>query len=316
MCCFYCYLFRTNKVYRFTSVNSAKYFLKNHSLKLTDPTKFNDPFETKIDYQKSLYTTKFREGRGLERATDFQIVKLDNQLFEKLSSFGVVCFSKTVNNILMWAYYAEDHRGICFEFDINKDPYFFSDLHIVEYKNQFGTINVKDEKWDYIDILASKAECWRHEAEMRVVKEGADKIPDRLWTINPKAIKSIIFGCNLADYRDVNDNRLQDYKDIIELLKQPEYSHLEKKQMQLDLSEYKLHCKKVPFFVYEKNDGGVVVISFDEQQVFIEEILEYSENVIYSAPMCKREELNIKLKDGYYFVSNGGIDKIKLYIKH
>lgn len=306
--CLYCL---PKEIYRYFTVDGAKWFLSNHSLKLTDPTMFNDPFETAIDYQKSLYTTGFKKLCGYcEEPTPADVLHLNNVLFKELSSYGVVCFSESAIDILMWAYYGESHKGVCIEFEPPKDICFFKDLYRLKYKNGFESIKKGDgEDWDYMDIITAKAECWAHEKEWRVVKNKKDCSflkDDKdmfLWTINPQAIKSVIFGCNMTDYRNVGDTQLQNYLEIIKQLKRPEYAHIEIKQIQMDPFEYKLHCNKVPFFVYEMQ-SKVVIISFDNQKVCIDNGGKEDLVIFYEAIMCKWEKLEIPLSEGIYRLHN------------
>ena len=299
---FFCFNSLPKEIYRYFTVDGAKWFLSNHSLKLTDPTKFNDPFETAIDYNKSLSVAGFRKLRSsYEKLTPADVLQLNNDLFKELSSYGVICFTESATDILMWAYYGEYHRGVCFEFVPTEDPYFFKELRKVDYKENLGVINKIGEKLLVNDVIYSKAKCWQHEKEWRVLKVNK---ADKIWPINPKAIKSVIFGCNMADYRNVGDCQLQNYLEIIELLKRPEYAHIEIKQIQMDPFEYKLHCNKVPFFAYE-TQGKVVIISFENQKVCIDNGEKEGDLVIfYESIMCKWEKLEIPLAKGIYRLHN------------
>lgn len=46
---------------------------------------------------------------------------------ENISKKGVCCFSEKWDDLLMWAYYADGHKGFCLEFDTNYEP--FTKLH-------------------------------------------------------------------------------------------------------------------------------------------------------------------------------------------
>lgn len=301
MCRLSCSYCLPKEIYRYFTVDGAKWFLSNHSLKLTDPTKFNDPFETAIDYNKSLYATGFRKLCGYcEEPTPADVLHLNNDLFDELSSCGVVCFTESATDILMWAYYGEYHRGVCFEFVPTEDSYFFKELQKVDYKDNLGVINKIGGELLVNDVIYSKAKCWKHEKEWRVLKKN---MADKIWPINPKAIKSIILGCNMSDYRNIGDSQLQNYLEIIEQLKRPEYAHIEIKQIQMDPFEYKLHCNKVPFFVYEMQNK-VVIISFDNQKVCIDNGGKEDLVIFYEAIMCKWEKLEIPLSEGIYRLHN------------
>lgn len=309
MCLIYRKYLWPKSLYMYFKVENAKLFLEKHSLKFSDPTKFNDPFETAIDYQKSLYTTSFRKYcERLEKPTPKDVINCDDSLFSFLSGIGVCCFTESDTDILMWAYYGENHRGVCFEFDPKEDVYFFNGLQKVEYKPKFETIKECSGDLFFDDIIYSKAKCWKHEKEWRVAKE---KMADKIWPINPRAIKSVIFGCNMTDYRNIGDTQLQNYLDIIELLKRPEYKDVTIKQVQKDPFEYKLHSEEVPFLTYIEQKGKVVIISLKNQDINIED---KDGHIIYRALMCKWEVLNIPLQKGYYSLYNSAGSLIKLKV--
>ncbi len=318
MCRLSCSYCLPKEIYRYFTVDGAKWFLSNHSLKLTDPTKFNDPFETKIDYEKSLITTGFRKPwEYYEKSIDLDVLHLDNQLFETLSSYRVVCFSQSDSDILMWAYYGEGHSGICFEFEPQKDLNFFSGMRKINYKENLENIKSYRGELFFDDVIWSKAKCWEHEHEWRVVKEQKDWSVFKeengilLWPINPQAIISVIFGCKMTDYRDVKDEKLKDYLEILELLKRPEYAHIKIKQIQMDSKEYKLQCAEVPFFTYEKQDGKIIIVSLKDQEV---NVVDEHRNVIYKAMMCQWEKFEFRLSKGIYLLYNEEDTGIQLKI--
>lgn len=43
---------------------------------------------------------------------------VEERLSEHLNTFGICCLSKTCTSDLMWTHYADNHRGVCLEFDL------------------------------------------------------------------------------------------------------------------------------------------------------------------------------------------------------
>ncbi|HTI69374.1 MAG TPA: DUF2971 domain-containing protein [Candidatus Limnocylindria bacterium] len=78
--------------------------------------------------------------------------------------FGVVCFSETHRNNLMWSHYSDSHRGFAIEFDRRAD--FLKALFLkVEYSDKRPcVVSSPDEQ-----ILATKSAEWRYEREWRLV---------------------------------------------------------------------------------------------------------------------------------------------------
>lgn len=95
-----------------------------------------------------------------------------------LSTFSVCCFSKNMDNILMWSHYADHHRGVCLEWEINEeDSRIKGALNSVIYENELITLdNVQRTEDGYLDLNVSsngkfilqKLKNWEYEEEMRI----------------------------------------------------------------------------------------------------------------------------------------------------
>lgn len=79
-------------------------FLNMPTLKFAVPEFFNDPFESSIS--RDIGNLLDRE---LPEAPEFD-------LKNEMSTIGVISFSETSRNILMWAHYADEHHGLCIGF--------------------------------------------------------------------------------------------------------------------------------------------------------------------------------------------------------
>jgi len=118
-----------------------------------------------------------------------------------LNDFGICCFAKNPLDPLMWAYYAESHKGMClgFEFsNLDQEGYFAENsIFEVQYATTplvFDLLILKDrpsilEK--LIPFVTTKHEIWRHEAEWRYVgfKEAQKPVAYR-----KESLKEVIFG--------------------------------------------------------------------------------------------------------------------------
>lgn len=93
------------RAYHLTSATHALSDLRNRRLKIATFDDLNDPFEL---WAVARPNAALR--RGL-RCWKEQIAR----------TFGVLCFSKTWHNPLLWSHYADRHHGIAFGFDINSD---------------------------------------------------------------------------------------------------------------------------------------------------------------------------------------------------
>ncbi len=104
--------------------------------------------------------------------------------------FVVTCFSETFDNELMWAHYADKHRGICVEYDMSRME---NDSNIAYYKfftypviyskirPQIPIILNRTAKYDYSIsegkyslsdrylYLLTKSNAWKYEREWRMI---------------------------------------------------------------------------------------------------------------------------------------------------
>lgn len=292
---------RPQRLYMYFRAESAEKFLENHNLKLSDPRKCNDPFECAIDYNASLKTTGYIDKHTYcERLNERDILDLRTKWLETHKNLRISCFTEEATNILMWAYYAEQQKGICIEFDPNKDPLFFENLREVKYKTNLAMIG-KDagNEWNYNEILITKAKRWQHEKEWRVIR---DDLYGDFFPISPQAITSVIFGCASASY--YNDYGMSDtYERIFQLLQKPEYAHIQLQCISPATEIFELQRRNMPFFVFMKDPHTISIISTRQQCLQIKRDND-NRDVIYEASVCQWEKTTITLPNGYYLISN------------
>ncbi|UNM96758.1 DUF2971 domain-containing protein [Ignatzschineria rhizosphaerae] len=130
-----------------------------------------------------------------------------------LKSYGILSLSLTYDNILMWAHYANSHKGYVLEYDkekllqnliINKDLYNF----MIKYGNEvpsfklreliFDANNPQDRGMKAKNILEKfwsyKAKPWAYEEEFRIIIEGQG-----IRYHYKKALTGVYFGLRMND---------------------------------------------------------------------------------------------------------------------
>lgn len=106
-------------------------------------------------------------------------------------------------NILMWSYYANNHKGMAIEF---KDSFFSEEISQVKYDTNRPWVTYEDiddkNEVNIFKIFNTKKNVWNNESEFRVVKKLADAdrvIGDNhdvhLFNFEKKYIKSVTMGC-------------------------------------------------------------------------------------------------------------------------
>ena len=244
-------------------LENAVKFLEHHQVKFSSPTMFNDPYECRIDFEKSMAAF---EGNTSQKITfsDIDLAEMQATWFERFKDMCITCFTEDATNVLMWAYYAEGQKGICIEFDTNEDPLFFQNLHRVRYKNTLETAKLINNEINYIDVILTKAKEWSHEKEWRVIRED---VADGLCTINPRAITRIIFGSKSMDFRG-REALIPVYNRLFLILQRPEYGHIKFGGIACSPREYKLECNEIPIYVLQENNHTLTLISLKENQSF------------------------------------------------
>lgn len=82
---------------------------------------------------------------------------------------GLYCLTTQVNSPLMWAHYANSHKGICIEFDSTK--WLFSCANKVTYQENIPVLDTANQSnKEFLDkICLTKAKCWEYEDEWRII---------------------------------------------------------------------------------------------------------------------------------------------------
>jgi hypothetical protein len=94
-----------------------------------------------------------------------------------ISTLRVCCFSKVNDSLLMWSHYADSHRGICLEYDVDAETYKSRVLHVKYAKSlpiletirrrADGTLEINLDK--EARIFLTKGELWAYEQECRTL---------------------------------------------------------------------------------------------------------------------------------------------------
>ncbi|WP_316674863.1 DUF2971 domain-containing protein [uncultured Tolumonas sp.] len=127
---------------------------------------------------------------------------------EYLYEFGIFCLSEIPDSILMWSHYADNHKGICLEFDV--DLKLNNTLLAVNYATKYPKVSIYDMGINLAktthSILATKSADWSYEKEWRyIVNDKSDQLIN-----NPFKLTSIIFGAR---------SKSEDIETILEAVK-------------------------------------------------------------------------------------------------
>jgi hypothetical protein len=213
--------------------------LKDNTLYCSRPADFNDPWDCRpffnteqlsdpAELKKHIdWAVRVCRDAGTMSAAD--IARMQDQLRDPavlermlrqhtletqqavLERYRVYCLSPDATNALMWAHYADSHRGICLEFNVLNNV--ICCALEAQYAPEFPmTRQYSDDLADNLLPLLTKSNVWKYENEYRlIVQDTANATPhDTLHATNgflklpDGALRSIIVGCQ-GPYDAVRD---------------------------------------------------------------------------------------------------------------
>ena len=240
--------------------------LINDELNLSAPSTFNDPFDCPIvDLLKSgndLSSLMYQAFQGSLKIACFSNNKKLPYFSDSINSATNPVFGEKKHNNdrteylneLMWAHYADYHRGICikYKFCLESTPRerkivsFFRD---VEYSNDKLAQYPSLEKMPLEDAFFLKGKAWEHENELRFLYYDVNGKGEHGSISTPGCIEAIYFGLKCP--KEEKNTILNIIKDK-NSNKNPRYENIKFFQIQID-KEHLGQLKAVPF---QETDGN------------------------------------------------------------
>ncbi|MEB2775247.1 hypothetical protein SYJ56_08000 [Algoriphagus sp. D3-2-R+10] len=204
-------------LYKYCSIESAVCILESGNIRFNSPRNFQDKKDVPIDlvdfsYPKlhNDYIKDLEELKILEPQHNGYLDVIGNVramykklLNDKYNKAKVTCFSLNYNSNFCWFHYADNSRGIVFQFDLNeifdeyKDGLFGAGK--VNYIKKYRDINFfKYPKFDFYNYFLYnklKSKYWQEEEFRFVYLNNLDNIEDfKDFRFNPFSLKAIKFG--------------------------------------------------------------------------------------------------------------------------
>lgn len=202
------------------NLNAIK-LLINNELWFGKPDIQNDPNEAEfiLHYEKTVkekdryqfyldkdFKSIIKEtDSGKKYETGYESIKFEKELKKRTREYlGICSMSIKLDDILMWAHYADNNRGICLVFDkekINQD--ISGDKEMVNYSNSIANVSFKTngdlgELIYDTEFYFNKFDNWNYEKEFRFVRRFNEKIPqskiERAIPFQENALIGIILG--------------------------------------------------------------------------------------------------------------------------
>ena len=238
--------------------DKLKWFTENKIL-LTPPEYFNDPWDFRVRFQP--HTDAQLEDEALKQqipiehlrqvvmAGDFSTEESRNYQKEIGKTVGVVSLAENPLDRVLWAHYAESHRGFVAEFWHNNEETADS------FRLREGCFGVA-AKVKYLELHEQQPDCkrdnsniekilwtknseWDYEQEWRVVQLhdkaapglASDGKPRSLLRFEPKHLIRVIFGLRVCNTIEAK---------LREMLERPEFKNVRKERADLDPDTNKL----------------------------------------------------------------------------
>ncbi len=165
-------------------------------------------------------------------------------------SAKVACFSEVNDSILMWAYYADKHQGVCLEYDLGlldedneEHQRIINSIQKVYYSDyQYNNPRFFRCNEDINSIFFTKSLCWSHEQEWRIV------VQENIEKIHFPCLTAVYLGAKFkAKY--ANFEKENDFTRLIQAILQKEDVAIY--ECRLDNAKYKLNFKTIHPGKYE-----------------------------------------------------------------
>lgn len=233
-------------LYKYWSKSSVIRFLNNHKIMFSQYKDFNDPFECSANIDTNNTPSEwadFLKSQGASPGEIQHIVSnmlinrhvaakiIQESIHKTISESGIFCMTPKPDNLLMWAHYADQHKGVCVKFDLLSDVATFNFPKSVDYSDDYYNINYMRNQEMASQTIWHKSKDWAYEEEYRVVKPTYHGLCE----INPDAVVEIIFGCRCPE---------EDEKDIRAAADTGVYKKLTYRHARMSSSKYQLIIEK------------------------------------------------------------------------
>jgi hypothetical protein len=212
-------------LFKFLTAQGAKKLLESQTLKFTPLGEYNDPFEGDAIFDFALdpetgnvsLLGQDAQHRTLDHGPDLETFW---QAMGFISRHSACCFCGRNDSVLLWSHYADEHRGVCLEFQFDRYGHGLSDFQSIP-ANQcflFEEVNYSKHRplllmntdeasvvpYEVVDeALFTKSLDWAYEEEWRFVKR--DSPTTSFERFRADRLKRIIFGlrCSPEDEKDI-----------------------------------------------------------------------------------------------------------------
>lgn len=169
--------------------------IKNHEMWYSAPCNFNDVFDGDVSINEKAIFESFLsadpQGRRIRQGSPMwiklksdvhkQIDYLQGTFEETKQTTGISCLSESDSSLLMWAHYANNHKGMCVEYELLQisEQLKFSPIPVI-YTDERVSLNSlisedlrRDTMKFFVESVTTKSPEWSYEKEWRIIRDEA-----------------------------------------------------------------------------------------------------------------------------------------------
>lgn len=229
--------------------------LVNQSVPLSSPSTFNDIFDCPVfDMENTDEVSKISK-QALCQCLKIACFVRNISLPNKNNHDGSPKHPNDIEeykNTLMWAHYADSHKGICIKYSFPSDFTKMGSNSNCEYVTFFHDVNYQDtlpdvkseEGISYLDAFFTKSKVWEYENELRLLYFNPDNNDTYVSIPMENSIEAVYFGVNCSSI---------DRKTIINILKDVKFHFFNEKGEKIE--------KNIKFYQMKKDEksyGSIV----------------------------------------------------------
>lgn len=206
-------------IYKYYKINTFLYdVLISNQLYFSTFNQFNDPYDcymtffekvTEEDFKVYLKGLKLSEEivqkylKAFSRKPDEFVKPFIDAYKGWINHYGICCFTKGKENILLWSHYADSHKGVCLGFDYDLMIKKFTQYDDVEYSSEPFYFDLKNSETSVAKTILRKSIDWKYEDEVRFVMERSKTID-----FYQDALLEVNFGTRCPDRDKMNIQHL------------------------------------------------------------------------------------------------------------
>jgi len=184
-------------LYKYRSLANLEYILDiilNQRLYCSTYPELNDPFEGLFVTTTTITVADFLKNKMVfpmfvKLPIKLEKVKEAKDLFGGAIDKVKICsLSSDLNDVRLWSYYADGHKGIVFEIDFSE----LETIYEVMYSEKLPQPSIHE-------VLSRKTKHWRFESEYRIIDKSKHLDEGKFFGIKDR-IKAIYLGNRTSDY--------------------------------------------------------------------------------------------------------------------